>query len=212
MEVEHCVRRDAEEIRNFLHRIKRTVDKDWPDDMNGIAGPQQAAERDAQVRQRRQRCIDYSLRGLRPNYLRRKTQEYLMAHPNANWNDHSAHIIQKDVSFQVFSNFLSDEEQTKAELASLEKEMKNLRTELQEQRVNAIEGTSKPVDPNQTGRQNATQFCGYCRTNGHTPSWCRQKIRDEELKRTENERTAQKKVTFTQDYNEKRGPSHGSTE
>ena len=36
MEVEHCIRGDVEEIRNFLHRIKRTVDKGWPDDMNGI--------------------------------------------------------------------------------------------------------------------------------------------------------------------------------
>ena len=200
MEVEHCIRRDGEEIRNFLHRIKRTVDKAWPDDMSGIAGPQQAAEQVAQARQRRQRYIDYSLRGLRPNYLRRKAQEYLMEHPNATWKDFSTHIIQNDVSFQVSSNFLNDKEQTKAELASLGQETKSLRTELQEHRINAVEGTSKPVDPNQKGRQNATRFCNYCRTNGHTPSWCRKKIRDEELKKIENGRTAEKRVTFTQDY------------
>ena len=35
-------------------------------------------------------------------------------------------------------------------------------------------------------------------------------VRDEELKRIENERTAEKKVTFTQNYNKKRGPDHGS--
>ena len=69
------------------------------------------------------------------------------------------------MSFQVSSNFLNDEEETKAELASLGQEMKNLRTELQEHRVNIVEGTSKPVDPNQKGRQNATRFCNYCRTN-----------------------------------------------
>ena len=72
--------------------------------------------------------------------------------------------------FRVSSSFLNDEEQTKAELASLGQEMKNLRTELQEHRVNAVEGTSEPVDPNRKGRQNATRFCNYCRTNGHTPS------------------------------------------
>ena len=126
-----------------------------------------------------------------------------MEHPNAIWNDFSTHIIKKDVSFQVSANFLNDEEQTKAELATLGQEMKNLRTELQEHRINAVEGTSKPVDPNQKGRQNATRFCNYCRTNGHTPSWCRKKIRDEELKKIENERTAEKRVTFTQDYNKK---------
>ena len=66
LEVEHSVRRDGEEIHNFLHRIKKSVDKGWPDDMNGIARAQQNAEPDAQARQRRQRYIDYSLKGLRP--------------------------------------------------------------------------------------------------------------------------------------------------
>ena len=78
-------------------------------------------------------------------------------------------------------------------MATLGQEMKNLRSELQEHRVNAVEGNSRTLDPNQKGRQNATRFCNYCRTNGHTPSWCRKKIRDEELKRIENERTAEKK-------------------
>ena len=80
-------------------------------------------------------------------------------------DDFSTHINQQDVFFQVSSNFLKDEEQTKAELASLGQEMKNLRTELQEHRVNVVEGTSKPVDPNQREGQNATRFCNYCRTN-----------------------------------------------
>ena len=131
-----------------------------------------------QARQRRQRNMDYSLRGLRPKYLQRKAQEFLMEHPIATWNDYSAHVIQGDVSLQVSSNFLNDEEQTKAELATLGKEMKNLRAELQEHRINAIEGTPKPFDPNQKRRQTATRFCGYCRAKEHTPSWCRKKIRD----------------------------------
>ena len=58
MEVEHCVRGDGEEIGNFLHRIKKVVDKGWPDDMEGIAEGDRAAERQAQGRQRRQRYID----------------------------------------------------------------------------------------------------------------------------------------------------------
>ena len=210
MEVEHCIRGDGEENRNFRHRIKRTVDKGWPDDMEGIAPADHGAERAAQGRQRRQRYIDYSLKGIRPRYLQGKAQEYLMENPNVTWNDFSTRIIQRDVSFQVSCNFLNDEEQTKAQMAPLGQEMKNLRSELQEQRVNAVEGTTRAVDPNQKGRQNATRFCNYCRTNGHTPSWCRKKMRDEELKRIENERTAEKKVTFTQDYIRKRGPDHGS--
>ena len=48
MEVEHCIRVDGEEIRKFLHRIERTVDKGWPDDMEGIAPADHVAQRSAQ--------------------------------------------------------------------------------------------------------------------------------------------------------------------
>ena len=95
-------------------------------------------------------------------------------------------------------------------MATLNQEMKNLKSEFQEHRVNTVEGNPRTVDPNQKGRQNATGFCNYCRANGHNPSWCCRKIRDEELKRIENERTAEKKVTFTQDYHKKGGPDHRS--
>ena len=142
MEVEHCIRGDGEEIRNFLYRIKRTVDKGWPDDMEGIAPADHGAERADQGLQRRQRYIDYSLKGLRPRYLQRKAQEYLVENPNATWTDFPTRIIQRDVFFQVSSNFLNDEEQTKAQMATLGQEMKNLRSELQEHRVNAVEGSS----------------------------------------------------------------------
>ena len=74
MEVEVCIRGDGEELRNFLHRMERTVDKGWPDDLNGIEVAHHAAERAAQGRQRRQRYNDYSLKGLRPRYLQRKAQ------------------------------------------------------------------------------------------------------------------------------------------
>ena len=99
MEVEHCIRGDGEEFRNFSYRIKRTVDKGWPDDLNGIEAAHYVAEREAQGRQRRHRYNDYSLEWLRPRYLQRKAQEYLMENPNATWNDFYTRIIQRDVSF-----------------------------------------------------------------------------------------------------------------
>ena len=107
MEVEHCIRADGEEIRNFLHRIKKTVDKGWPDDKVGIAPGDQNPERTAQTRQRRQRYIEYTLNRLRPRYLQRKAQEYLMEHPNASWNDFWTHLLNKDVSYQVSTSFLT---------------------------------------------------------------------------------------------------------
>ena len=211
LEVEQCIRRDGEEIRNFFHRIKKTVDKGWPDDMNGIARAQHKAEWDTQARQGRQRNMDYSLRGLRPRYLQSKAQEYLLEHPNATWNVFSTHIFRKDASFQVSSNFLNDEEQTKTELATLGQQMKNLRTDLQEQRVKAVAGASKPADSNQKSNVK-TKCCSILSLMPHqwtNPSWCRKKIRDEELKKIKNERAAEKEVTLTQEY-KKRGPSYGS--
>ena len=81
MGVEHCIRGVREEIGIFLHRKKRTDDKDWPDGMSGIEAAQQ------KLRQRRQSYIDYSLKGLRPRYMQRKAQEYLVENPNATWSD-----------------------------------------------------------------------------------------------------------------------------
>ena len=64
-----------------------------------------------------------------------------MEHPNASRSDFSTHLVNKDVSYQVSTSFLNDEEQNKAQMASLGQEMKNLRTELTEHRINAVEET-----------------------------------------------------------------------
>ena len=149
MEVEHCLRADGEKIRNFLHRIKKTVDKSWPDDLVGVVAADQASERTAQARQRRQRYIDNTLKGLRPRYFQRMAQKYSKEPPKVTWNDFSTHLINKDVSYQVSTSFLNDEEQNRAQTASLRQELRNLRTELQQHRIIALEGNQRPVDPNQ---------------------------------------------------------------
>ena len=95
MEVEHCIRANGEEIQNFLHRIKKTVDRGWPDDMVGVSSADQDCERVTQARQRRQGYIDYTLKELRPRYLQRKAHECLMEQPNATWNDFSTHLFNK---------------------------------------------------------------------------------------------------------------------
>ena len=49
MEVEHCIRGDGQEIRNLLHRIGKTMDKGWPDEMVGVTAADQDAKRTAQL-------------------------------------------------------------------------------------------------------------------------------------------------------------------
>ena len=72
-----------------------------------------------------------------------------MENPNATCIDFSTQIFQKDITFQVSSNFLNDGEQTTAQMATLGEEMKNLRAEQQKLRMIAVEGKYRPVDPNQ---------------------------------------------------------------
>ena len=64
MEVEQCIRADGEETRNFLHRMKKAVDKGWPIDMVAVAVADENAEGTAQAQQRKQKYIDYVLKGL----------------------------------------------------------------------------------------------------------------------------------------------------
>ena len=115
-----------------------------------------------------------------------------MEHPNATWNEFSTHPINKVVSNQVSTSSLNDDEQNKAQITSSGLDIKNLRTELKEHRMNVLEGKQKPINPNQKGNKMLHSFCGYCRTNGHTPNYCRTKIRDEEVKKVQNEATAEK--------------------
>ena len=129
-----------------------------PNDTNGTAAAHHNAELEAQGKQRRQRYIDYSLKVLRPRNLQRKAQEYLMENPNVTWNDFATRTIQIKVSFQISFNFLNDEVQTKAQMVTLDQEMKNLRFELQEHRVNALEGNPRTVDPNQTEEKMPQDF------------------------------------------------------
>ena len=129
------------------------VEPCWPDDMNGIPIAQQNTERATQRRQQNQRYMDYSPRGLKPNYLQIEAQEQLTVCPSATWKDFSTHNIQEDVILQVCSNFLHDVEQIRIELAKKHQEMRNIRTELQEHRVNWKAGNFRPWAPSQKGNQ-----------------------------------------------------------
>ena len=134
--------------------------------MEGFAEADRVAELQAQGRQRRQRYIDYTLRGLRPRYLQRKAREYLMENPNATWSDFSTRIIQRDVSYQVSLNFLIDEEQTKVQLASLGQEMKSLPTELKEQSQRTEKLTTTRSQPRKpTKRQAVLHLLPHQRTH-----------------------------------------------
>ena len=88
---------------------------------------------------------------------------------------------------QVFSNFLHDWEEIKTELATLGREIRSLRTKLQEHRVNAMERNSRPWAATQKGKQKTVWFCNYCPKNRQTPNGCRKKMRDGEIRKIQLE-------------------------
>ena len=72
MDVEHCIRGDGQELRNFFHQIKKTVGNCWPDDMSGSSRTDEKEEREAQAQRGRQRGMDYSFEKLGRWHLQRK--------------------------------------------------------------------------------------------------------------------------------------------
>ena len=100
---------------------------------------------------------------------------------------------------RVSSNCLHDVEQIKTELATLGQEMRNLRVELQEHRVIAMERISRARAPAQKGKRKTVRFCNNCHKIGHTPSWCREKMRDEEIRKVRYEMSSTRNHVPTQD-------------
>ena len=179
------ITRFSEGLFKLRHQLE--FEPCWPDDMNGIPNAQQNAERPTQKRKQKQRYMDSNLGGYKPNSLQLKAQEQLMGYPNAIWNDFSAHNIQEDPMLQVSSKFINDLEQIKTELVTVGQEMRNVRIELQKNRVIAMEGNSRPWAPTQKGEQKTVRFYNYSIKNGHAPKWCRKKMRDEEIQKIQNE-------------------------
>ena len=65
----------------YRHRLE--VGQCWPDDMNDIPNAQQNAERATPKRQPKQKYMDYSPRGLKPDDLQLRARKQLIECPNA---------------------------------------------------------------------------------------------------------------------------------
>ena len=99
-------------------------------------------------------------------------------------------------------------EQTKMQKDTLAQEMKNLQMELQEHRVNAFEGDSRQVDKREDKMQHDFVITGAWMDILQAGVLWRYETKNWNGLKTK--RTAKKKVIFTQDYNKKRRPGHGS--
>ena len=103
-DAENAARQDGELNKNYSHRIKSSVDRGWPECIDVTVHADEAAqnaERNIQTRQRSQKYIDFSMNRLRPLALKQKAHEYMIEHPNSNWDQFTNHVITKDLIFIV---------------------------------------------------------------------------------------------------------------
>ena len=162
----NTIRKHRKNFQNIPYRNKRTIDKSWPDDMNGNPNAQRNSERPRQGKQQKQRCVKYSPRGIRQEYLQRKAQEYLVQYPKVTWNEFSTHFIQDDIVLQVSVDFQHDLEQIKTELATLGQETRNLQTKIQKYRFIATQRISRSFDLIQSGKNKTFRICYCCHKTG----------------------------------------------
>ena len=114
-----------------------------------------------QQNQRNAKYIEFTVRGLKPNGLKRKTHEYLMEHPNATWDAFQAHITSRDIIYTISSELVPNATTDQNfKLQSLEQQIKELTAVFKEQQVNQVnQSNSRPVNADNKSRQNMTRFC-----------------------------------------------------
>ena len=213
IDAENATRQEGELIKNYFHRIKTSVDKGWPESIDTTVhadADAQALEKNIQTRQRTQKYIDFSVKGLKPLALKQKAHEYMIENPNAGWVTFTNHIITKDLTFIVATDPANKTSTNK--MTSLETQIKELTKLIKNQEVSAIneQHSFRRRDPDVKGRPNKTRFCDYCRMNGHSISRCSKKQVQDEVNKLRKELTIKndRKVSFETDYKRNRNFSN----
>ena len=188
-------------IKNYLHRIKSAVDKGWPEKIpTSIAGDDNIRkEKEIQQRQRSQKNINFAIRGIRPQGLKRKAHEKPFENLLITWTQFVDHLVVKDLTFSVTTE--SNGATRLDKLKTLESKINDLTSLFKSNEVNATV-TFRPRDLNKKGRPNCTRFCDYCRSNGHSISRCTTKQIDDSVNKLRKEPGEPRKqnITFSNDY------------
>ena len=209
IDAENATRQEGELIKNYFHRIKTSVDKGWLESIDTTVHADAdalALEKNIQTRQRTQKYIDFSVKGLKPLALKQKAHEYMIENPNAGWKTFTNHIITKDLTFIVATDPANKTSTDK--MTSLETQIKELTKLIKSQEVSAInkQHCFRRRDPDVKGRPNNKRFCDYCRMNGHSISRCSKKQVQDEVNKLRKELTikSDRKVSFETDYKRNR--------
>ena len=150
-------------------------------------------------RQRNQKYIDFAIRELRLQGLKRKAHEKLIENPSITWKKIVDQLVVNDLTFSVATEYNGATGLDK--LKMLESEFIDLTSLFKNNEVNVI-NNSRKRDPNIKGRPNSTRFCDYYRSNGYSISRCTKKqIKDSVNKlRKELVEPRRRNITFCNDY------------
>ena len=113
IDAENAARQDGVLIKNYFHRVNSSVDRSSVDVTVHADEAAQTAERNMRTRQRSQKYIGFSIKGIRLLALRQKAREYMIEHPRSNWDQFTNHVITKDQQSLLLLILLMSQQQIK---------------------------------------------------------------------------------------------------
>ena len=198
IDAENCKRGDFEQIKSYIHRVTRIVQKGWPTLNNAQAS---------------QKAIEIFTRGLMPLSLKQSAHKFLIGHENVDFDVLSNHILEKDLTFTMSATLSGTApEGSGGKLESLEKQVSELTELMKEHKINTFQQPRGFNPNNPRMKQNVTRFCKYCRRSGHTIAFCRTK-KANDFQRQRSRQPPPPKAAFQKEYRRQspyRRPYRGS--
>ena len=149
IDTENLKRQADENIRSYIHRVVKVVDLRWSGSSEN---------------ERKQKYIDFFLRGLAPPALKQNAYQRKIEHPAESWDDLKTHVINKDLRNSVSTTMTGIQSgPSNSWISGSEEKVRLLTEKLEENKINATHDPNNPRD-----NQNFTRFCKYCKKFGHT--------------------------------------------
>ena len=156
IETENIKRQPDEFIKSYIHRLSTAVDRGWPNPTFNDD-------------QRTTKKMEFFVRALSPPVLKQKAHQFLFENPPATWQKLKDHIVTKDLSFAISSEFIgtaSSSIDNKLEIEGIKDKLKKLTGLMKDHKINAA------YNPHEHRKKNNPMFCNWCCMSGHTIRHC----------------------------------------
>ena len=186
IDAENLKRQADENIKSYIYRVVKVVDLGWSGSSEN---------------ERKQKYIDFFLRGLAPPALKQNAYQRKIEHPAESWDDLKTHVINKDLSYSISTSMTGIQSgPSDSRISGLEEQVRLLTEQLKENKINATYDPNNPRD-----KQNFTRFCKYCKKSGHTIKFCFKKKNDEELVEKEKKKLTNLEMNIAKEVTLEKG-------